>query len=37
MTKRVFDAAGRYEGQIRGWDIFNEILHDNNYFEKLYG
>lgn len=37
MLKRVSDAAGRYEGRITGWDVFNEILHDGDYFQKLFG
>jgi len=27
----------RYEGRITGWDIFNEIIHDDDYFLKLFG
>ena len=37
MVKRTFDAASRYEGSITGWDIFNEILHDSDYFLNLFG
>ena len=37
MYERVQDAAARYEGEITGWDVFNEILHDNDWFQKKIG
>ena len=37
MYERVRDAAARYEGEITGWDVFNEILHDNDWFQRHLG
>jgi len=37
MIKRLADAATRYAGDIDGWDIFNEIMHDKDYFIELFG
>ena len=37
MIKRVIDAASRYEGEVTGWDVFNEVLHDGDFFIKHFG
>ena len=37
MYQRMSDAASRYAGEIESWDVFNEILHDNDFFQELFG
>jgi endo-1,4-beta-xylanase len=32
LRKHVFDVAGRYRGQIRAWDVVNEVVEDGGGF-----
>ena len=34
MKTLVFNSV---KGEITGWDVFNEILHDNNWFQRHFG
>ena len=37
MIKRVIDAASRYDGDVTGWDVWNEVMHDKDFFITHFG